>query len=113
MIYAIVAAILAYKKASQNGRNGWLLAIAGAALFIGTQLVISTGAGFLIGIGVAFFGWSESMFDDTLYVGPITVVAVGASILATWILLRYLDKPLAEDDNSPLPPPPPNFGPNG
>ncbi|HEX6125025.1 MAG TPA: hypothetical protein VFZ23_06575 [Pyrinomonadaceae bacterium] len=113
MIFAIVAAILAYKKASQNGRNGWLWALAAAGVFIGAQLVVSTGAGFMMGIGVALFGWSESIFDDTLYVGPITVVAVGASILATWLLLRHLDKPIAEPDNSFEPPPPPSFGPNG
>jgi hypothetical protein len=113
MIFAIVAAILAYKRASANGRNGWLWALAAAALFIGTQLVISTGAGVLMGFGIALFGWSETMFEDNLYVGPITVVAIGASILATWLLLRYLDKPLAEEADSPRPPPPPSFGTNG
>ncbi len=107
MIFAIVAAIVAYRRARDSGRNGWLWAAAAAAVFILTQWVVAVGAGVLIGIGIAMFGWSESIFDSTMYVGPVTVVAIGASILTTWLLLRYLDKPLAEEQPFDMPPPPP------
>jgi hypothetical protein len=109
MIFAIVAAVLAYRRANENGRNGLLWALAAAGVFIGAQLIVSTGAGVLMGFGVALFGWDESIFNDNLYIGPITVVAIGASVFATWLLLRYLDKPIVEPQTSAEPPPPPVF----
>ena len=109
MIFAIVAAVLAYRRANENGRNGWLWAFVAAGVFIGTQLVISIGAGLLSGLGVAFFGWSEGIWHDNMFVGPVTVVALAGSILATWLLLRYLDKPVASEVGSESPPPPPSF----
>ena len=110
MIFAIVAAVLAYRSANANGRNGLLWAVIAAALFIGSQLVVSFGAGILLGLGVEFFGWSETIYDETMIWGPITVVAIGVSILSTWLLLRYLNNPVGDEpDNSP-PPPPPMFG---
>lgn len=63
-----------------------------------------------MGIGVALFDWSETIFDDALYIGPITVIAIAASIFTTWLLLRYLDKPIAPEPGDDLPPPPPSFG---
>ena len=110
MIFAIVAAVLAYRRANETGRNGLLWAALGAGVFIGAQLIVSVGAGILLGLGVAFLGWSETIFDDTMYVGPVTVVAIAASILATWLLLRYLSTPIDQGpEGSPAPPPPPSF----
>ena len=112
MIFAIVAAVLAYRTANENGRNGLLWAVIAAALFIGSQLVVTFGIGILIGVGVEIFGWSEAVYEETMVWGPITVVAIGVSILTTWLLLRYLSRPATvEVDNSP-PPPPPTFGDN-
>jgi len=110
MIFAIVAAILAYRRGNENGRNGWLWALAAAGVYIGTNLVVSIGGGVLMGIDVSIFGWNESILDSILFIGPITVVAIGASVFATWLLLRYLDKPTAEPNASSEPPPPPMFG---
>ena len=110
MIFAIVAAIVAYRTAKQNGRNGWLWAFAAAGVFIGTQWIVSLGAGLFLGLGIALFDWSESILDDMMFIGPVTVVAIGASILTTWLLLRYLNKPIAEEQSPNLPPPPPTFG---
>ena len=107
MIFAIVAAILAYRKASGAGRRGWLWALAAAGVFIGTQWLVSIGAGLLMGLGIGILGWPESILNEMMYIGPITVVAIGASILTTWLLFRYLDKPLAEEIPNELPPPPP------
>lgn len=109
MIFAIIAAIVAYRRAKYNGRNGWAWAAAAAGVFIGAQWIVSIGAALILGIGVALFGWDESVLDDTLFIGPVTVVAIGASILATWILLRYLDRPVTDEQSDLPPPPPPTF----
>jgi hypothetical protein len=109
MIFAIVAAIVAYRMAKNNGRNGWLWALAAAGVFIGTQWIVSLAAGLFLGIGIALFGWSESILDDSLYFGPIAVAAFGASVLTTWLLLRYVNKPIVEEQEPGTPPPPPSF----
>lgn len=106
MIFAIITAVLAYRTASENGRNGLLWAVAGASVFIGAQMVVTFGAGIFMGLGVEFLAWPETIYDDTMFVGPVTVVALGASILASWLLLRYLGKPV-NDEPADLPPPPP------
>jgi len=111
MLFAIITAVLAYRRAKEHGRNGILWAIAGAGVFIGAQLIVTFGAGLIMGLGIAFLGWPETIFDDTLYIGPVTVVGIAASILASWLLLRYLDKPINEEPvDLPAPPPPPSFG---
>ena len=114
MVFVIVAAILAYRRAKDAGRNGLLWALATAGVFIGTQLLVSLAAGFLMGIGVLIFGWDESIFDELIYVGPVTVVAIAASIFTTWLLFKYIDRPadseLKSDLPPPPPPPPPTFG---
>jgi MFS family permease len=108
MILAIITAWLAYSRAKQHGRNAILWAIAGAATFIGTQLVVSFGIGIFLGFGVALWGWSERVYDD--YTAPITIVAIIASFITSWLLLRYLDKAPAEEGAfMPPPPPPENF----
>jgi hypothetical protein len=61
MIFALITAWLAYKKAKDAGRNGILWAALGAIVFIGTQVIVSIGFGFLLAIGVEFRGWSETI----------------------------------------------------
>ena len=109
MIFAIITAVLAYRRAKENGRNGLLWAVAGALVFIGAQLIVTFGAGIFIGLGVQFLGWPETIYDETMVVGPITVFGIGGSILASWLLLRYLDKPINEEPLDLPPPPPPTF----
>jgi len=110
MIFAIITAVLAYRRAKENGRNGLLWALAGAGVFIGAQMLVTFGAGIFVGLGVAFLDWPETIYDDAMFVGPITVVAILVSVLASWLLLRYLDKPINEDPvDLPPPPPPPVF----
>ena len=106
MIFAIISAWLAYKKAKAANRNAILWAIIAAATFIGTQLIIQFGFGILLGLGINFLGWSESILDT--YSIPITILAVIVSFGSTWLVLRYLDK-IPEDEVFVQPPPPPNF----
>ena len=107
MLLAIITAWLAYKKANENGRNGILWAVIGAAVFIGTQLVVAVGFGLFLGLGQGLWGWPDSMYED--YTWPITIVAIVASFGASWLLLKYLDR-VPESDSFPEPPPPPSFG---
>jgi flagellar biosynthesis protein FliQ len=113
MIFAIVAAILAYRKASGAGRRGWPWTLAAAGVFVGTQWIVWIIAVLLMGLGIAFFDWRASIIEETVFVGPITVVAIGASVFTTWLLFRYLDRPLFENHSGelyPQHPPPPTFG---
>lgn len=106
MIFAILSAWLAYKKARDTGRNAILWAAIAAATFVGTQLLIQFGIGIFLGLGIGAFGWSESVLET--YSIPATIVAVIASLGGTWLVLRYLDK-VPEDEIQNAPPPPPNF----
>lgn len=105
MIFAIISAWLAYKKAKAANSNAILWAVIAAATFIGTQLVIQFGFGILLGLGINFLGWSENVLEA--YNIPIMILAVIVSFGSTWLVLRYLDKMPEEAFVSP--PPPPNF----
>src|SRR5262245_45013717 len=90
MILAIIVAWLTYKKAKQSGRNGILWSLAGAAVYVGTQLIVSLLLGFAMGIGILLLHWPESVIDTASI--PITIVAVAASFLTSWLFLKLLDK---------------------
>lgn len=106
MILVIIAAWLGYKRASANGRNGWLWAFITALVFLGAQVAVGLGIGILITFGVFAWGWSETAFDD--YYIVTNFIAVVASFLAAWPLVRWLDKPPATESIGG-PPPPPQF----
>lgn len=107
MLLAIVAAVLAYQKAKASGRNPWLWAFIGVAVYIGVQLLIGVAAGMVILMGVALFGWSETAFAS--YEIVINIVAIIGALAATWGLLKYLDRLPQEEAYALPPPPPPTF----
>jgi hypothetical protein len=107
MLLAIVAAVLAYQKAKASGRNAWLWAFIGVAVYIGAQLLVGLGAGVILAIGVGFMGWPESAFTD--YELPINIVAIIGALAATWGLLKFLDRIPQEEAYASPPPPPPTF----
>lgn len=106
MILAIIFAVMAYKKANAIGRSGIGWAAIAAGTFIGTQLVVSLGLGIAVGL---FMGIDNLETGDTkLAEIGITIFAIVVSIVAGWMVLRYLDRiPLQDGYNAP--PPPPNF----
>lgn len=106
MIFAIVAAWLAYKRAQESNRNAILWAVVTAGAFVGTQLVVGLGVGVFLGLGIAFWGWSETIIED--YNIGITLVAVAASIGVAALILRYLGK-IPEETTYVEPPQPPKF----
>lgn len=105
MIFALISAWLAYKKAKDTNRNAILWAIIAAVTFIGTQLLFQFGFGILLGLGIEFQGWSPEIVET--YSLPITIIAVIFSFISTWLVLRYLDK--MPEEETFITPPPPNF----
>lgn len=107
MILAILFVWLGYKRANEAGKNGVLWAILAGGSFVATQLIISFGIGILLGLGIAFRGWSETILDD--YAIPITLFAVAVSIGVGFIVLKLADRNPAVEDTMTIPPPPTDF----
>lgn len=106
MLLTILAIWFGYKKGRDTGRNGVLWgAICGGA-FIGTQLLVSMGAGIFMGLGIAFWGWPETIFDDNQIL--VTIGAIIASIVTLFFIFKYLDR-VPDDPVATEPPPPPTF----
>lgn len=110
MIFALITAWLAYRKASDRQRNYPILwGAAGAVVYIATQLLVTIGIGLIIGFGIELGRWPETLYDDLSL--PITAVAILSSIIASWIFLKFVDRDTVPPHsfNEP-PPPPPTFG---
>jgi hypothetical protein len=107
MLFAIISAVLAYRKAKDTGRNGFLWAVIAAATFIGTQLVVALILGLALGVIIVSTNGTDADFDKFGIV--LSIIAVIISFISTWAVLKYLDR-VPEPDNFTTPPPPPqNF----
>jgi MFS family permease len=106
MLFAILSAWIAYKRAKATGRNAILWAFIAAVVFIGTQLLVAMGIGVFLGFGIGLWGWKESVFED--YQILITIIAIVCSFISTGIILWYLNRVPAETAFQP-PPEPPKF----
>ncbi len=103
MLFAIVAAWLAYKKATESNRNGLLWGFIGVVVFLGTQFAV----GLAIGLGILLSGGDDTTIVNSTLI--INIVAVLASFLTTFGLLYYLNRPQKVDDYTAPPPPPSDF----
>jgi len=109
MLLTILAIWFGYKKGRDSGRSGVLWgAICGGA-FIGTQLLVNFGAGIFMGLGIAFWGWRETVFEDNQIF--VTIAAIIASIVTLFLVFKYLDR-IPDDPVDTAPPPPPTFDQN-
>ena len=106
MILAIITAVIAYQRAKATGRNGWLWALIGAAVYIGAQLLVGLGVAVFFILGVALFDWRESILTD--YEMLFNIVGIAAAIGASWLLIKYLDR-APQPLPATMPPPPPTF----
>lgn len=106
MILAILAVWFGYKKARDTGRNGVLWGAICGGTFIGVQFFAALVIGITIGIGIEVFGWSETLYEDLEWV--ITIGAIAASVIALWLLFKFLDR-MPAGESTDLPPPPPTF----
>lgn len=107
MLFAIISAVLAYRKAKDTGRNGILWAFIAAATFIGTQFIAALFFGMAFGLYLVFTQQSEANFAKFEIV--ITILAVIVSFVSTWAVLKYLDRVPQEEILTTPPPPPENF----
>lgn len=106
MILAIIAAWMAYKRAKEFNRNGILWVFITAGAFIGTQFLVSLGAGFVIGLGIGFQGWADDTYEKLSLL--ITAAAIIASVVVTMLILRFLNR-VPEEPAFAAPPEPPKF----
>lgn len=111
MILAIVTAYLAYRRATDGGRNGAVWAVVGLLVFVGTQMVTGLVLGVILAAGeIAGGSTVDSAVDRFSWV--ITLVSIALSIFASWMLLKYLERPVDVIEDRPAPPPPPTFDEN-
>lgn len=106
MIFAILAFWWGYKKGRDSGRSGPLWSVICGGTFIGIQLLFGLGIGILMGIGIAVWGWDESILTD--YSIGVSLIAVIPALFATWLIFRYLDR-IPDEPVMIQPPPPPTF----
>ena len=98
IIFAIISSIFVYRTARDNGYNavGWTIASIGG--FIGIQLALGLFIGLIMGLGIALWGWSPTIFDD--YSLLISIVALIPSIGYVLLILKYVNR---VPDSGPLP----------
>lgn len=106
MLLAILAIWFGYKKALDSGRNGVLWAFICGGAYIGVQLMVGLAIGAFLGIGIAAWGWPETIFDD--YQILISIVSIVFAIATILIIFRYLDR-IPDEPVEMKPPPPPTF----
>jgi TRAP-type C4-dicarboxylate transport system permease small subunit len=106
MLLLILAIWYGYKKARDTGRNKFAWAAISGGVFIGIQLVVSLGAGILIGIGQTVWGWNVSV-DGGLSIA-VSLVALVLSLAGLMLVFRYLDR-IPDEPANTVPPPPPTF----
>ena len=115
MILAILFAWLGYKKAKQNGRSGLLWGASATIAFISTQLIVSFSAGILLGLYYLSQGVPEDdierMISSGINMAVISLAAIIFSIGAGMAVLYFANKPITDENNFNVPPPPPtSFG---
>ncbi|MFN0277704.1 MAG: hypothetical protein ACKVRN_03785 [Pyrinomonadaceae bacterium] len=95
MILILLAIWFGFKKARDTGRNPWLWAAISGGVFLVTQFLAGLVFGVLIVIGQQIWGWSEDEFNN-FYLPLANIPAIILSIVALWLVFRFLDKPKAE-----------------
>lgn len=106
MLLAILAIWFGYKKGRDSGRSGALWGVISGAAFIGTQFLVAILIGAGMGLGIAFWGWSETIYEDNQI--WITLVSIAASIAVILLIFKYLDR-IPDEPVVTEPPPPPTF----
>lgn len=107
MIFAILTAILAYRRANEAGRSGALWAVLGIVAFIGSQLAFGLAIGVIMASGIAVFGWSESIFDRSEW--PLNILGIVVAFAASYIVIHFAGRVPPEAPMVLQPPPPPTF----
>ena len=97
------------KKMTQLARERKRSAVAWSALaigaWIGAELAVSAGFGFMVGLGMELWGWDEPSVGVQIIV---YLLALGAAILSVTLVIRIL-RAKPTHHVFPSPPPPPQF----
>ena len=94
------------RLARERGRSALGWSLLGIGSWVGAELVVLLGAGFLYGIGEAIWGWPMPIpagFKALAY-----VLSLVAALLSATLVSRILMRTSAEK-HFPAPPPPPEF----
>lgn len=75
-IFAIISFSIAYRRASSNGRNGYLWGLIASVAFILSGLSISFGIGVFIGFGIEVWNWQQDTVDIITITGSVLAVIV-------------------------------------
>ena len=110
MLLAIVFAYLAYKRASDSGRNGIVWAIIAVVTFIGTQILVGLAAALVLVFVALALSWPETHIND--YEILLNIIGIIAGIGAGSLVIWYLGRVPEADTNINSPPPPPKFDDN-
>ena len=108
LLIPILITIYVYKGAKQTGRNAVLWSLINIAVIIGVQFLIVVAAGVLIGLGIAFFGWSKSSINN--YNLPITIAAGVVSLICSYLFVVRRVNRVSDEQINIAPPQPPQFG---
>lgn len=108
IIFLIIATIFVYRTAKENGYNAILWSVITLITFLGVQTVVGLAVGIVIGIGMAAWNWSPTLFED--YTFPIGLISLIAGIGSVMLILRHVNT--IRDDEPLVVPPPPDFNEN-
>ncbi|HMH41889.1 MAG TPA: hypothetical protein VK557_00275 [Pyrinomonadaceae bacterium] len=94
------------RLARERGRSALGWSLLGIGAWVGAELVVLLGAGFLYGIGEAIFGWPMPI--PTGFKALAYVLSLVAALLSATLISRILMRTPTEK-HFPVPPPPPEF----
>jgi uncharacterized BrkB/YihY/UPF0761 family membrane protein len=101
MVLIILAIWFGYKKARDSGRNKFLWAAISGGVFLGVQFLVGIAFGVFIVIGQQLLGWREDSLER--YQIFATIPAIIFSVLALWLVFRFLDRVPAETPHNRSP----------
>ncbi|HYX27126.1 MAG TPA: hypothetical protein VE863_01065 [Pyrinomonadaceae bacterium] len=93
------------RLAHERNRSAVVWTLIGIGAWIGAELFVGLGAGFVHGLGVALWGWSRESSGISFMTYLLALVA---ALLSVTVVTRILTNKQKEQEFPP-PPPPPDF----
>jgi hypothetical protein len=90
MILAILFAVLGYRKAEETGRGKGLWAFLMVVIFLGAQFLAGMIIGLFLAVGIAAFGWADTLFDRYSFL--ISVGGIAFSVVVCSGVLYLLGR---------------------
>jgi len=111
LVILVVATIQAYKAAGDSGRSPVKWAFITFGIGFGIQIILPLFIGIVLGIIWISGGKSPEQLQEAIDVPSIIIgiVCLVLSVIAVFLVLRYLSKIPEEKSFTPPPQPPENF----